>query len=38
MKRVRSTDDILRIAWTGSEGTIQFIEEYIPILDDLAHP
>ena len=35
-ERVRSTDDILRIAWTGSEGTIQFIEEYIPILDDLA--
>lgn len=35
-KTIRCGDDIIRIAWTGSEGTIQYIEEYIPILDDIA--
>lgn len=31
-----SSDDIIRIAWTGSEGTLHYVKEYIPVLDDLA--
>jgi glycosyltransferase involved in cell wall biosynthesis len=35
-RRLRRNDDVFRIGWTGSPGTLGFIEGLFPVIDELA--